>query len=288
MMTTENTTLTRRRARKYVLTIRNEIPNNKAEVQLPANDWTPVDQLKQQACAQFGVKAREARLMYKNRELRGGNVESYHLKLNSLLLLFVCPQFEQTKGYLQEQKLLEDYPISKYTGDLEQVLKQVRLAMYKDIKPKISMEQGTSGTYFLESVERKRIGVFKPFDEEYNAPSNPHGFAYQNKLGSRTDRSGIISGEMAAREVAAFLLDHYYGGVHRVPSTTWIYFYHPSFVFYDTQPESPARHFAKGLGSSESKKTSLEGSLESTNASSLAIQRTENNAPYLRPKQGSF
>jgi hypothetical protein len=43
------------------------------------------------------------------------------------------------------------------------------------------MDSGTSGSYFLESVERKKIAIFKPFDEEPYAPNNPKG--YVGKLG---------------------------------------------------------------------------------------------------------
>lgn len=65
-------------------------------------------------------------------------------------------------------------------------------------------------------------------DEEAYAPNNPRG--YVGELGSTGFRKGILSGESANREVAAYILDYYTsGGRHRVPITTYIEFYHPSF-----------------------------------------------------------
>jgi len=72
------------------------------------------------------------------------------------------------------------------------------------LRPKLS-ESGTSGTYFLENTQRKKRALFKPFDEEAFAPNNPRG--YKGNLGSPGFRNGILSGESAAREVAAYLLD---------------------------------------------------------------------------------
>ena len=46
---------------------------------------------------------------------------------------------------------------------------------------KIISKIGTSGSYFLESTQRKKVGIFKPFDEEAFAPKNPKG--YHGRLG---------------------------------------------------------------------------------------------------------
>ena len=42
------------------------------------------------------------------------------------------------------------------------------------IKP-ILAEFGTSGSYFLENINRNKIAIFKPLDEEPYAPNNPRG-----------------------------------------------------------------------------------------------------------------
>ena len=71
--------------------------------------------------------------------------------------------------------------------------------------PKLTSE-GTSGTYILRGKDKSCIGVFKPVDEEQFAPNNPRD--YQGTFGSKTFRSGVLSGEATVREVAAYLLDH--------------------------------------------------------------------------------
>jgi len=43
-------------------------------------------------------------------------------------------------------------------------------------------------------------------------------------------RKGILSGESATREVAAYILDfEASGGFHGVPITTYVEFFHPAF-----------------------------------------------------------
>lgn len=87
----------------------------------------------------------------------------------------------------------------------------------------------------MKDENQKEVAVFKPFDEEYKAPNNPRNDAsYKDKLGSKTDRQGILSGEQAEREVAAFLIDYYSKQFHGVPPTTWVEIYHPSFCEDDT------------------------------------------------------
>lgn len=70
--------------------------------------------------------------------------------------------------------------------------------------PKLA-EEGTSGTYFLENHMKKVVAIFKPFNEEPYASENPRN--YFGKTGEQGIRKGILSGESATREVAAFLLD---------------------------------------------------------------------------------
>lgn len=65
--------------------------------------------------------------------------------------------------------------------------------------------------------------IFKPIDEEPYAPNNKKGYA--GKFGSKSMREGILSGELASREVAAFMLDT--KRVHRVPETFFAEVYHP-------------------------------------------------------------
>jgi hypothetical protein len=91
---------------------------------------------------------------------------------------------------------------------------------------------GVSGSYFLRGCDKTnlvRVGnqaIFKPLDEEPYAPNNQKG--YTGKFGSRSMREGIRSGEGAAREVAAYMLDA--KQVHRVPETFFAEVFHPMFA----------------------------------------------------------
>lgn len=79
---------------------------------------------------------------------------------------------------------------------------------------------GTSGSYFLKNRGGKKIGVFKPQDEEIFMPNNPRGRNaqyFEERLGPR---SGHIQGTSFLKEIAAYsiakdLFDH-------VPLTTKI------------------------------------------------------------------
>eukprot|EP01114_Cavostelium_apophysatum_P015684 TRINITY_DN432_c0_g1_i1.p1 TRINITY_DN432_c0_g1~~TRINITY_DN432_c0_g1_i1.p1 ORF type:complete len:411 (-),score=111.94 TRINITY_DN432_c0_g1_i1:100-1332(-) len=77
-------------------------------------------------------------------------------------------------------------------------------------------EDGVNGTYFLKDKNGKNIAVFKPQDEEGACENNPKRSSNDNNLSNK----GILPGEAASREVAAFLLDreHFYG----VPRTLMV------------------------------------------------------------------
>jgi len=85
-------------------------------------------------------------------------------------------------------------------------------------------EEGINGTYFLKNREGKRIAVFKPQDEEGNTDNNPKK---SNESQDHFVNNGILSGEGALREVAAYLIDrnHFSG----VPRTTMVTLNHPTF-----------------------------------------------------------
>lgn len=64
-------------------------------------------------------------------------------------------------------------------------------------------------------------------DEEAFAPCNPRG--YEGRLGQQGLRGGVLSGEGAGREFAAYLLDASYGGFAGVPATMMVEACHPAF-----------------------------------------------------------
>jgi len=76
-------------------------------------------------------------------------------------------------------------------------------------------EEGVNETYFLKDKNGKKIAIFKPQDEEANSENNP-----KRNLEDSSLPKGILPGEAAAREVAAYLLDreHFYG----VPRTLMV------------------------------------------------------------------
>lgn len=100
---------------------------------------------------------------------------------------------------------------------------------------------GTSGIYFFRDIRRNPIAIFKPLDEEpaqqclsespikktktnrsTSCDSIPHKFSFDARpvplrKFSPAVRSGLYSGELCYREVAAFLLD--IEEIHSVPAT---------------------------------------------------------------------
>lgn len=93
------------------------------------------------------------------------------------------------------------------------------------------MEYGTAGTYFLKGPDWEIQVVFKPIDEEAFAPNNPKG--NRGEFGSKTFRAGVLSGEGAIWEVAAYIMG---GKFSHVPDTTLAEVIHPIFQHtLDTQ-----------------------------------------------------
>jgi len=87
-------------------------------------------------------------------------------------------------------------------------------------------EEGVGGTYFMHNVAGKKIAVFKPQDEEPYNVNNPKG--YRPRRGSEVGiREGILVGEAALRECAAYLLDH--DNFTKVPVTDLVLCNHHAF-----------------------------------------------------------
>jgi hypothetical protein len=100
---------------------------------------------------------------------------------------------------------------------------------------------GSGGSYFLYDPHRAVVAVFKPMDEEPNMRNNPRGLApspHAPTLSAAAAdakelciRRGILPGEGAYREIAAYLLDH--GHRAGVPATA------PVLLTY---PDGSAKH----------------------------------------------
>eukprot|EP00928_Gymnodinium_smaydae_P013950 TRINITY_DN15055_c0_g1_i1.p1 TRINITY_DN15055_c0_g1~~TRINITY_DN15055_c0_g1_i1.p1 ORF type:complete len:922 (-),score=179.66 TRINITY_DN15055_c0_g1_i1:40-2451(-) len=94
------------------------------------------------------------------------------------------------------------------------------------IQPRLT-DDGVGATYFIRSSDKRSIiGVLQPKDEEAFAPQNPSGFV--GKENSQGLRAGVFSTQQAAREVAAYLLDHEKNA--GVPHTTLVHVRHPKLV----------------------------------------------------------
>lgn len=186
---------------------------------------SPVVQLK-------AVRDNDIRLLHKGIELRGGYPVDYYLhsaKAESPAEL----QYLIINHAAEKSKTAQARDIGLYTAHqvptpqtLQDLVAVITDALQGGIKPSLT-DDGTGATYMLRGASSpKPLAVFKPKDEEAFAPNNPRG--YQGKENSVGLRPGILSTQQAAREVAAFLLDHKnYAGV---PQTTLVHAKHEKFV----------------------------------------------------------
>ncbi len=124
---------------------------------------------------------------------------------------------------------------------LQRLVQQARRGLALGFKPALAPD-GSGGSYFLCDARKKRVGVFKPADEEPFSENNPRGYVPHNEgsggggggggSGVEDDapteslRQGIRPGELCLREVAAFILDH--DGFSDVPMTTLAEAQHPA------------------------------------------------------------
>lgn len=109
-----------------------------------------------------------------------------------------------------------------------------REGLLAGVHPMLS-SAGSGGAYFLKSTVGETVAVFKPSDEEPLAKNNPRGNSWVNGVNDDVNaksnvssaiqtspdegmRKGTKVGEGAAREVAAYLLDH--DGFSGVPCTS--------------------------------------------------------------------
>jgi len=141
--------------------------------------------------------------------------------------------FERPKEtWLEEEK--KDSPLQDQRIRLAQLVYQEDTEEFFDlvtmvkegleVYPPEMCEDGLNGTYFLRDKNGRMIAVFKPQDEEGNSENNPK----RAQDSANTEDNGILDGEGAQREVAAFLLDKE-TGFAGVPRTTMVTIIHPSF-----------------------------------------------------------
>eukprot|EP00826_Nyctotherus_ovalis_P012882 TRINITY_DN13430_c0_g1_i3.p1 TRINITY_DN13430_c0_g1~~TRINITY_DN13430_c0_g1_i3.p1 ORF type:complete len:509 (-),score=135.64 TRINITY_DN13430_c0_g1_i3:204-1730(-) len=136
-------------------------------------------------------------------------------------MIYIRNRKDYTKGKSHIEVLGEPVPTK-----IKPIIDGVKRGLNAGLAPELTFE-GTSGAYFMRNDKQVPIAVFKPIDEEANAPNNPRGFA--NKFGTPSLRSGVLSGEACEREIAAYLVDK--DGFSGVPETVLAAISHPSFNF---------------------------------------------------------
>ena len=184
--------------------------------------WTKVSEIRSQIASKKSIHPRNVRLFFKNEELAND------LKMIDYGIPFKKhPEIFYEIFSYQNDYSLEIYGTAPCPSSLEKIINQALIGFAKGLKPKL-LEDGTSGVYQIRNVDKEVIAIFKPFDEEANAPNNQKG--YVNSFGSKSFREGILSGEATIREEATFLLDSFCDKYNfDVPSTTFVELCHKAF-----------------------------------------------------------
>ena len=184
--------------------------------------WTKVSEIRSQIASKKSIHPRNVRLFFKNEELAN------NLKMIDYGIPFKKhPEIFYEIFSYQNDYSLEIYGTAPCPSSLEKIINQALIGFAKGLKPKL-LEDGTSGVYQIRNVDKEVIAIFKPFDEEANAPNNQKG--YVNSFGSKSFREGILSGEATIREEATYLLDSFCDKYNfDVPSTTFVELCHKAF-----------------------------------------------------------
>lgn len=109
--------------------------------------------------------------------------------------------------------------LRKDSPEVERLVTRVRAGLELGVAPQ-PIPEGEGGTYVLFDAAKRPVAIFKPSDEEPPALNNP------KKHAESPSRKGIIPGDGALRETAAYLLDRGWAGV---PPTTMLEIRHPVF-----------------------------------------------------------
>ena len=239
---------TERKLRKCKLTV--NVGGVSKEVTL--YDWSTVQELKEEISKALGVQVGQQRVFY-------GNIELANSKMleNYKILQSPCSASSTKSLYVLFEHELEVYirACSTCSQDVLPLLEQVQSALLDDLRPALAKD-GTGGTYFMKNRQSQVIAVFKPTDEEPFAPSNPK--SHIGKLGSIGLRSGVLSGEAAYREVAAYLLDK--GHFSAVPKTLLAESQHPAFYYpgLEVYPKTGSlQEFIQNIGTVDDFSTSM-------------------------------
>ena len=183
-------------------------------------DWNTVLELKQEISKLLGIQVSQQRIYCGHTELINSRMlDDYNLisPLSRAKSLHVQLNY-QTGSYIRA------CPGCCY--DSQSLISNVQEGIMLGLSPKLALD-GTGGTYFMKNSQKAKKAVFKPMDEEACAPRNPKNHA--GKLGEIGLRPGVLSGEAAYREVAAYLIDS--NSFSAVPRTVLVQAQHPTFSY---------------------------------------------------------
>ena len=181
--------------------------------------WTRVKDLKSIIASVIGINLKSIRLFYQNIELLDElTMFDYKIIENKKPEISYQIQNKRTDFFIRVYGTFHCHLI------LQKIMEEIMHGFMQGLVPQL-IQDGTSGTYKMRNVNKDVVGIFKPFDEEPFAPNNQKG--YVGPFGSETFRKGILSGEGAIREFAAFAIDE--KGLFDVPPTTFVEVSHPSF-----------------------------------------------------------
>lgn len=197
--------------------------NDKKSFEIKYYPWTGVNKIRSQIASKNSVPPKNVRLFFKNEELLS----------NLKMIDYGIPFHKHPEIFYEIFSYKNDYSLEIYgtipcPSTLEKIINEALSGFAKGLKPKL-LEDGTSGVYQIRNVDKEVIGIFKPFDEEPNAPNNQKG--YVNSFGSKSFREGILSGEATIREEATYLLDSFHADKFKfdVPATTFVELSHKAF-----------------------------------------------------------
>eukprot|EP01101_Sappina_pedata_P001586 TRINITY_DN1166_c0_g1_i3.p1 TRINITY_DN1166_c0_g1~~TRINITY_DN1166_c0_g1_i3.p1 ORF type:complete len:573 (-),score=159.78 TRINITY_DN1166_c0_g1_i3:179-1897(-) len=135
------------------------------------------------------------------------------------------PKFSNTSN----SSILELFTIHKKMKDTPEFIKAINAGLESDNNALKMIESGEGGVYLIHNEDGQMIAIFKPQDEDPFSPNNPklRGLTSSSSPNAKT---GILPGEAALNEVAAYLLD--YDGFANVPYTVFAECDHSSSGFH--------------------------------------------------------
>lgn len=193
--------------------------------EFPIISFMQVSKLKGIIYKMTGIPVSDQRLYKGHVELSNSRIlEDYGLFEHDRKSIPIILEYKRMSGYF-----LRAVPGASFSKKMAETILSVNHGLRKNLAPQLTWD-GTGGTYLMKDACKKFRGVFKPIDEEPFAPMNPR--LMTGKLNSKGIRNGILSGQSAFREIAAFLLDH--KNFSSVPETVLVESQHPTYK-YDTQ-----------------------------------------------------